>query len=86
MLAMTKSATVFVNYLASQYVTSQWPATSFDSIEYIGSRDIILTKFRANEHASASNRKTINPQDVFNALEDLEFPDFRPRLEAELAS
>jgi DNA polymerase epsilon subunit 3 len=40
----------------------------------------------SNEHASASNRKTITPQDVFNALEDLEFPDFRPRLEAELAS
>jgi len=40
----------------------------------------------ANEHASASNRKTINPQDVFMALEDLEFPDFRNRLEAELAS
>lgn len=39
----------------------------------------------SNEHASASNRKTITPQDVFNALEDLEFPDFRPRLEAELA-
>ncbi|KAH6719307.1 histone-fold-containing protein [Leptodontidium sp. MPI-SDFR-AT-0119] len=57
MLATTKSATVFVNYLASH----------------------------ANEHASASNRKTIGPQDVFNALEDLEFPDFRNRLEAELA-
>lgn len=57
MLAMTKSATVFVNYLASH----------------------------SNEHAGAANRKTITPQDVFNALEDLEFPDFRPRLEAELA-
>ncbi|KAK0103034.1 hypothetical protein ONS95_000784 [Cadophora gregata] len=57
MLATTKSATVFVNYLATH----------------------------ANEHASASNRKTINPQDVFMALEDLEFPDFRNRLEAELA-
>ncbi|KAL2067197.1 hypothetical protein VTL71DRAFT_1621 [Oculimacula yallundae] len=57
MIATTKSATVFVNYLASH----------------------------ANEHASAANRKTIGPQDVFNALEDLEFPDFRNRLEAELA-
>ncbi|CZS90706.1 related to DPB4 DNA polymerase II (epsilon) 4th subunit [Rhynchosporium graminicola] len=57
MIATTKSATVFVNYLASH----------------------------ANEHASAANRKTIAPQDVFNALEDLEFPDFRNRLEAELA-
>jgi DNA polymerase epsilon subunit 3 len=30
------------------------------------------------------NRKTIAPQDVFKALEDLEFPEFRPRLEMEL--
>ena len=57
MLAMSKSATVFVNYLASH----------------------------ANENAQAQNRKTIAPQDVFKALEDLEFPEFRPRLEAELA-
>jgi hypothetical protein len=41
---------------------------------------------RANEHASRSGKKTIVPQDVFMALEDIEFPDFRPRLEAELAS
>ncbi|TAQ88484.1 hypothetical protein B7494_g3204 [Chlorociboria aeruginascens] len=57
MLAMSKSATVFVNYLASQ----------------------------ANESTLSQNRKTINPADVFKALEDLEFPEFRPRLEAELA-
>jgi len=57
MLAMTKSATVFVNYLATH----------------------------ANEHAQRSSRKTIAPQDVFLALDDLEFPDFKPRLEAELA-
>jgi DNA polymerase epsilon subunit 3 len=31
------------------------------------------------------NRKTIAPQDVFKALEDLEFPEFKPRLEMELA-
>ncbi|KAH8808226.1 histone-fold-containing protein [Xylogone sp. PMI_703] len=57
MLAMSKSATVFVNYLASQ----------------------------ANTFATDANRKTIAPQDVFKALEELEFPDFAPRLEAELA-
>ncbi|RFU35959.1 hypothetical protein B7463_g295, partial [Scytalidium lignicola] len=56
-LAMSKSATVFVNYLASQ----------------------------ANTFATDANRKTIAPQDVFKALEELEFPDFAPRLEAELA-
>ncbi|RQM05111.1 hypothetical protein DH86_00003542 [Scytalidium sp. 3C] len=57
MLAMSKSATVFVNYLASQ----------------------------ANTYATDANRKTIAPQDVLKALEELEFPDFRPSLEAELA-
>ncbi|ESZ96467.1 hypothetical protein SBOR_3199 [Sclerotinia borealis F-4128] len=57
MLAMGKSATVFVNYLAMQ----------------------------ANENAQHRSVKTIAPQDVFKALDDLEFPDFKPRLEAELA-
>ncbi|KAH8594312.1 histone-fold-containing protein [Bisporella sp. PMI_857] len=57
MLAMTKSATVFINYLASH----------------------------ANDHAASANRKTIAPQDVLKALDELEFPDFKPRLEAELA-
>ncbi|KAL3428039.1 CBF/NF-Y family transcription factor [Phlyctema vagabunda] len=58
MLAMSKSATVFVNNLAAA----------------------------ANANAHAAQRKTINPQDVFQALrEDLEFADFVPRLEAELA-
>ncbi len=28
----------------------------------------------------------MTPQDVLNALEDIEFGDFKPRLEAELAS
>ncbi|APA14616.1 hypothetical protein SS1G_06591 [Sclerotinia sclerotiorum 1980 UF-70] len=57
MLAMSKSATVFVNYLATH----------------------------ANENAHNRSVKTIAPQDVFKALDDLEFPDFKPRLEAELA-
>ncbi|KFX92124.1 hypothetical protein O988_07414, partial [Pseudogymnoascus sp. VKM F-3808] len=56
MLAMTKSATVFVGYLATH----------------------------ANEYAQAANRKTVAPADVLKALEDLEFGEFRPRLEAEL--
>jgi len=41
---------------------------------------------RANENAASSGRKTISPQDVLKALDDLEFGDFKPRLEAELAS
>ncbi|KAI9051088.1 hypothetical protein LZ554_005194 [Drepanopeziza brunnea f. sp. 'monogermtubi'] len=57
MVAISKSATVFVNYVASH----------------------------ANEHAATHNRKTIGPQDIFNALDDLDFPDFRDRLEADLA-
>jgi len=41
---------------------------------------------RANENAANAGRKTISPQDVLKALDDLEFGDFKPRLEAELAS
>ncbi|RWA03418.1 hypothetical protein EKO27_g11688 [Xylaria grammica] len=54
-LAMSKSATVFINHLASA----------------------------ANEHTLNNNKKTIMPGDVFTALEDIEFPFFRERLEAE---
>ncbi|KAG9245021.1 histone-fold-containing protein [Calycina marina] len=57
MIALSKSATVFVNYLAST----------------------------ANENAASAGRKTISPQDVLKALDDLEFGDFKPRLEGELA-
>ncbi|CAG8950596.1 hypothetical protein HYFRA_00002805 [Hymenoscyphus fraxineus] len=57
MLAMTKSATVFVNYLASH----------------------------ANEHAISRNQKTLSAADVFAALEELEFPDWKEKLEGELA-
>ncbi|POS87743.1 hypothetical protein EPUL_001129, partial [Erysiphe pulchra] len=38
----------------------------------------------ANEIAAASNRKTVNANDVFAALEDSEFASWRSRLEAEL--
>ncbi|KAI1376920.1 histone-fold-containing protein [Hypoxylon crocopeplum] len=54
-LAMSKSATVFINHLANA----------------------------ANEHTQNSNKKTIMPADVFAALEDIEFPFLRERLEAE---
>ena len=39
---------------------------------------------RANENAGKLTRKTISPQDVFKALEELEFGEFVPRLEGEL--
>jgi DNA polymerase epsilon subunit 3 len=54
-LAMSKSATVFINHLANA----------------------------ANEHTQNANKKTIMPQDVFAALDDIEFPFLRERLEAE---
>ncbi|KAF2667302.1 histone-fold-containing protein [Microthyrium microscopicum] len=39
----------------------------------------------ANENAQHANKKTIQPADVLDALKDLEFPGFIPRLEQELA-
>ncbi|KAI1094892.1 histone-fold-containing protein [Rostrohypoxylon terebratum] len=54
-LAMCKSATVFINHLANA----------------------------ANEKAQGSNKKTIMPADVFEALNDIEFEFMRERLEAE---
>ncbi len=41
---------------------------------------------RANEITSSANKKTIMPQDVFEALEEIEFGFMRPQLEAEFAS
>jgi DNA polymerase epsilon subunit 3 len=41
---------------------------------------------RANEHTQGSNKKTIMPNDVFAALDDIEFPFLRERLEAEFQS
>ncbi|EMR61879.1 putative histone-like transcription factor and archaeal histone protein [Eutypa lata UCREL1] len=54
-LAMSKSATVFINHLANA----------------------------ANEHTKNASKKTIMPNDVFDALEDIEFPFLREALEAE---
>jgi hypothetical protein len=47
---------------------------------------ISLTTSSANENAQRSSKKTIQPKDVLDALTDLEFGSFVPRLEAELAS
>lgn len=40
---------------------------------------------RANEHTQAANKKTVSPADVLRALDDLDFSEFKPRLEQELA-
>ncbi|KAI2466136.1 histone-fold-containing protein, partial [Annulohypoxylon bovei var. microspora] len=54
-LAMCKSATVFISHIANA----------------------------ANEKTLSSNKKTIMPADVFDALNDIEFEFMRERLEAE---
>lgn len=56
LLAMSKGATVFVNYLTNT----------------------------SNENAVRGGKKTIQPQDVLDAVKELEFEAFLPRLEAEL--
>ncbi|KAF2747288.1 histone-fold-containing protein [Sporormia fimetaria CBS 119925] len=56
LLAMSKSATVFVNYLSSQ----------------------------AAETAARRNKKTVVPEDVFEAMRELEFEAMLPRLQAEV--
>ncbi|OCK85946.1 histone-fold-containing protein [Lepidopterella palustris CBS 459.81] len=56
LLAMSKGATVFVNYLTNA----------------------------ANENAMRAGKKTIQPKDVLDAVKELEFDAFLPRLEAEL--
>lgn len=56
LLAMSKSATVFVSYITSCAV----------------------------EHAERNSKKTVNPKDVFDAMTELEFELFLPRLEAEV--
>jgi histone H3/H4 len=56
LLAISKSATVFVNYLTSH----------------------------ANEQAQRMNKKTIQPKDVLDAIEDIEFGVFLERLNGEL--
>ncbi|KAG8533298.1 uncharacterized protein KY384_002081 [Bacidia gigantensis] len=55
-LAMQKSATVFISHLAAQ----------------------------ANNTTQTNNRRTIPPQAISEALHDLEFDSFIPRVEAEL--
>jgi len=90
MLAMSKGATVFVNYLASTYVpplSNPIQCAPFrPSQQYLRAMLTEVVCNRANENAASSGRKTISPQDVLKALDDLEFGDFKPRLEAELAS
>jgi DNA polymerase epsilon subunit 3 len=45
-----------------------------------------LTRYSANDNTERSSKKTIQPDDVFDAVRDLEFEAFLPRLEAEFRS
>ncbi|MCJ1428738.1 hypothetical protein MMC29_006649 [Sticta canariensis] len=67
--AMSKSATVFVNYLSQAHV----PLPQF-----------IRIKPSANTSTIPTTRKTISPEAVLDALAELEFEDFLPRVQAEL--
>jgi hypothetical protein len=82
MLAMTKSATVFVNYIASRYAE---PLSLFKFIN--PSRGLLLIRSPSgNEIAHGEGRKTLASRDIFSALRDLEFPDWEDQLQAELDS
>lgn len=77
---MSKSATVFINYLASQYVFCDLPKHM--SLGVL----LIRARYSANENTVNANKKTIAPADVFKALDDIEFSFLKEPLEAEFAS
>ena len=77
-LAMTKSATVFINHLANAYVPSFTQSAAH--------RGTNTCCYSANEVTTLQNKKTVMPADVFRALDDIEFGFMRERVEAEFAS
>lgn len=99
LLALHKSATVFVSYIASKYVYS--PALAMRTMLFIGHRCLIyilcptewrdnsimlISRDSSNDLAHIGGKKTISPQDVMSALKDAELEGFLPRLEGELKS
>ena len=94
LLAMHKSATVFVSYIASKYAqSSSHFASCFARVHgCLPANGPHLSIFvltlccSSNDLARMSNKKTISPQDVMSALKDAELEGFLPRLEAELKS
>ncbi|RGP60273.1 DNA polymerase epsilon subunit d [Fusarium sporotrichioides] len=77
-MALSQSTTVFINYLASQYV--------FPSKTSLLVKAPPLTEIpSANESTVNAGKKTISPADVFKALEETEFAFLREPLEAEFA-
>lgn len=65
-----------------------YPMTHLDIPAGLNTQINLLTtsNYSANEHAHTQNRKTLSTVDVFAALEELEFPDWKEKLEGELAS
>lgn len=93
LLAMSKSATVFVNYLTSQYVALPFPLELTMALQNLLETHVeaevlcanCLVSCSAAEHALRSGKKTVMPKDVFDAMNELEFSFMIPRLEAEVA-
>lgn len=81
LLALHKSATVFVNYIASKYANHH-----LEPPDHFVRLDQANTSVSANELTQAGGKKTIMPPEIITALRDAEFEDFLPRLEAELKS
>ena len=88
LLALHKSATVFVSYIAAKYAHACFPLISLRSSWFttISVCALKLTFHSANESVQSSGKKTITPQDMMAALKDCEFAEFLPRVESELHS
>ncbi|KAI9682604.1 MAG: hypothetical protein M1822_006902 [Bathelium mastoideum] len=74
LLAMSKSATVFINYIGMQCVLRITPVSLI----------WLMQTCSAQDAAQAADKSTIRPKDVLEAVKELEFDDFIPRLEIEL--
>ena len=96
-MAISKSATLFVNHLAHQYVYSSYPSiTHCHNISHCAWHKISpsfrlpleliygICENRASQSPANGNKRTIPPTAVIEALIDLEFENFVPRVEAEL--
>lgn len=75
-LALSKSAVVFINHLATTYVSPS-PSPHYQTN---------TPSHSANEFTTSANKKTIMPADVFKALEETEYGFMVERVEAEFAS
>ncbi|KAL6205316.1 hypothetical protein ACLB2K_022577 [Fragaria x ananassa] len=72
--AFSESARIFIHYLSATYASlSLSPFFDFNSLSRIISIRMLC---RANDICRGSKRQTINADDVFKALEDIEFPEF----------